>query len=358
MNLSHTPSRSQVVVLAAILGAAGPAFAEDPAGPVAGGAAPDSKPAALTPEQVAILRAPGDEPLLVPIDQHYPRTNEWRLDTLFPEIAGLGGGYVGVGADQNYTLAGAAKSEFVWLIDHDPVVRDLHVLYSALIPTATTPDEFIAFFDKANRDNAREVITNAITDPKQRKRTLKDLDRYAGGQRGYFKKQRNRRNPEGKPVTWLGDTAIYQHVRDLYLAGRVHTVAADLGGPKTMAQIAEAAQKLGTQIRVVYVSNAEAFFPVTNQVRANYSALPHDEKSVLIRTVYMGLPRAKGSVWHYQTHEYADFVAKLARKRQYPSHRSMVEDLRGPEGKKFIDPRGHSRITAELPRRPPPRKPR
>jgi hypothetical protein len=115
--------------------------------------------------------------------------------------------------------------------------------------------------------------------------------------------------------------------------------------------IAEAARKLDTKIRILYVSNAEAFFPMTDRVRANYTGLPHDDKSFLIRTVYMGLPRAKGSVWHYQTHAYPDFVAKLARKREYPTFRMMVDDLRGPDGAKFIDARGHSRITAELPRR-------
>jgi hypothetical protein len=307
----------------------------------------------LTDDQVAILRAPGNEPLEVVIEQSYPRTNEWRLDVLFPELAGLGGGYVGVGADQNYTLAGAAKSELVWLIDHDPLVRDLHILYGALIRSAATAEAFIAFFDKANLVGAREVITAGIADDKQRKTALRRFDELARSPRHmkYFKLQRGRKSPDGKPVTWLGDPAIYAHVKKLFETRRVHTVAADLGGPRSMTAIADAAKKLDTTIRVVYVSNAEAFFDMTDRVRANYTGLPHDDKSVLVRTVYMGLPKAKGSVWHYQTHVYQDFVAKLARKREYPSFRVMVDDLRGPDGAKFIDPIGRSRITPELPRR-------
>src|SRR5881628_1043305 len=80
--------------------------------------------APLTDAQVAILRAPGDEPLDEPLTKHHPRTNEWRLDVLFPELQNLGGAYLGVGSDQNYTITSAARSEFVWLIDHNPIVRD------------------------------------------------------------------------------------------------------------------------------------------------------------------------------------------------------------------------------------------
>jgi hypothetical protein len=309
--------------------------------------------APLSDDQVAVLKAVGDEPLDVEITLSYPRTNEWRLDTLFPELAGLGGGYVGVGADQNYTLAAAAKSEFLWMIDHDPNVRDIHLLYGALIPAAANADEFLAFFEKAGKEKAHELITAAISDEKRRKRILDKFDKnyQSKKHRTYFKNQRNRKSPEGKPATWLADPDLYAHVRQLFVARRVHTVAADLAGTKAMKQIADAATKLGTTVRIVYVSNAESFFELTDQARDNYKGLPHDDKSLLIRTVMMGLPKAKGSVWHYQTQVYVDYVEKLAMKREYPSFKQMVSDLKGEAGKPFIDDAGHSRITAELPRR-------
>src|SRR5262245_11785720 len=165
-------------VLVLSLVAAGPALADPTTTSASAADKPAGPPAALTADQIATLRAPGDEPLEVPIDQHYPRTNEWRLDVLFPELADLGGGFVGVGADQCYTLAAAAHSEYVWLIDHDPVVRDLHLVYGALIPAADSVDAFLAFFDKAARDRGRELITNAVTDPRLRKRALKTYADY------------------------------------------------------------------------------------------------------------------------------------------------------------------------------------
>jgi hypothetical protein len=309
--------------------------------------------AALSDDQVAVLKAPGDEPLEAEITLSYPRTNEYRLDTLFPALDGLGGGYVGVGADQNYTLAAAAKSEYLWLIDHDPNVRDVHLLYGALIPAAATADEFLAFFEKANKEKAHELITAAISDEKRRKRILEKFDKsyQSKKHRTYFKNQRNRKSPEGKLATWLADPDLYNHVRQLFVTRRVHTIAADLAGTKTMKAIADAATKLGTKIRIVYVSNAESFFELSDQARENYKNLPHDEKSVLVRTVMMGLPKAKGSVWHYQTQDYLDYVEKLAMKREYPSFKQMVSDLKTEAGKPFIDASGHSRITAELPRR-------
>jgi hypothetical protein len=308
--------------------------------------------APLSDDQAKTLREAPDEPLEVSLEMTWPRTNEWRLDTLFGDIAGIGGGYVGVGADQNYTLAGIAKSEYLWLIDHDPQVRDIHLMYGALIEKAETPDDFLAFFAKDGRDKAKEILGAAIPDEKRAKKVIERFTKLAISKKHqrYFASQRTRQF-DGKPVTWLGDPAVYAHVRNLFLAKRVHAVAADLGGTKAMAAIAKSAETLGAVIRIVYVSNAESFFEITDQVRTNYTGLPHDEKSVLIRTVMMGLPKAKTSVWHYQTQEYDDFVAKLAKKKEYPSYREMVMDLKTPEGEKFIDASGHSKITKDLPPR-------
>src|SRR5689334_7257886 len=46
---------------------------------------------------------PEEKPYNVRI--HFLRSNERRHDVFFPALRHLGGGYIGVGADQNYTLA-------------------------------------------------------------------------------------------------------------------------------------------------------------------------------------------------------------------------------------------------------------
>ena len=51
-----------------------------------------------------------------PPEEHYYRSNEWRQDLLREHLAGLGGALIGVGADQNYTLAAMAGSDLVFLV--------------------------------------------------------------------------------------------------------------------------------------------------------------------------------------------------------------------------------------------------
>jgi hypothetical protein len=307
--------------------------------------------APLSDEAQATLRSPADEKIEIQLTGSWPRTNEWRLDTLFAALDGLGGGYVGVGADQNYTLAAAAKSEYMWLIDIDKNIRDIHRMYGALLSGVDNADDFVALFtDKDKRQRGRDIITAAVSDTKIAEKLVKDFDKYCISKKHktYLTNQRKRTNPDGKPVTWLADPDMFTYVKQLFAAKRVHPIVGNLAGTKAMAAIGAAATKLDTKIRIVYVSNAESFFELDEQARKNYKAMPHDATSVLVRTVMMGLPRAKGSVWHYQTHVYEDYVAKLDKKREYPGWKSMVSDLLGPQGKQFIDESGFSRITAEL----------
>src|SRR5438105_2041756 len=83
--------------------------------------------APLTAEQRALLKAPRGEGSYR-VRSHFLWSNEQRHDLFFDRIRGLGGGYLGVGADQNYTLAAVAAAEMVWLIDLDPAVVLLHRL--------------------------------------------------------------------------------------------------------------------------------------------------------------------------------------------------------------------------------------
>jgi Sulfatase-modifying factor enzyme 1 len=63
----------------------------------------------------------------------YVKTNEARSYLFAPYIKNLGGGYVGVAADSNYTFIAHAKSEYVWLMDFDFVIFNLHKMIRAFI---------------------------------------------------------------------------------------------------------------------------------------------------------------------------------------------------------------------------------
>lgn len=86
----------------------------------------------ITEAQDKILWA-GEEEARINTPEHYVKTNERRHDVWFPYIADKRGIYVGVAADQNYTLMAVAKAEFAFLIDLDWRVTELHRCYEVLI---------------------------------------------------------------------------------------------------------------------------------------------------------------------------------------------------------------------------------
>ncbi|HEY8378164.1 MAG TPA: hypothetical protein VIK91_16830, partial [Nannocystis sp.] len=81
----------------------------------------------------------GPEDILEKTPIHYVKSNEVRHDVFFPYVAGKGGAYIGVGSDQNYTVAAAAGSELMFLLDIDQSVVDLHRCYEPLIEASPDP---------------------------------------------------------------------------------------------------------------------------------------------------------------------------------------------------------------------------
>lgn len=49
-------------------------------------------------------------------------SNEDRLDLLIPHVQNIGNAYVGVGSEQNLTIAAWAKSDFIYLMDFTQIV--------------------------------------------------------------------------------------------------------------------------------------------------------------------------------------------------------------------------------------------
>ena len=108
-------ARRRAVPPAWWLGVLGAALAVLLAG---GRAGAQTKLTPLSDSDTEILSAlPDEKPYNVRI--HFLRSNERRHDVFFPALRQLGGGYIGVGADQNYTLAAVARAELLWLIDID-----------------------------------------------------------------------------------------------------------------------------------------------------------------------------------------------------------------------------------------------
>lgn len=309
-------------------GAAEPGPAPTSTGPTAAApaAAPAPTPAPASPESAEhslaaldaqLLRAPHDE---APhsVRRHYLWSNERRHDLFYPSLAGLGGAYMGVGGDQNYTLAAAATADVLWLIDLDQAVVYLHRLYAALLPVALRPGELVALFDKRHRSEVHAAVAAAYPDGEEQRAVLQVYHAYRDLLYRHLQSELHRSH--GPRGTWLSDLRKYQHMQRLARAGRIISRLGDLTGPSTLHEIADTARRAGVPIHAIYLSNAESWFSYGPAFRSNLSGLPFDERSVILRTVKSTvLAYPAGDIWHYAIQRAQHFAEALAQ----PGYRSI-----------------------------------
>jgi hypothetical protein len=280
-------------------GAVEPAPPPDPWGPI-------------TEEQRAIMHA-GEEEERITTPIHYVQTNERRHDVWFPYLTDKRGIYVGVAADQNYTLIGVAKSEFVFLMDLDWRVTELHRAYEVLIEASETPQILHQRFHEDSADASVELIEQALRGKVDDDRLRMITMSWRGARETvYLHLERViARTEAGVPTSWLSNPEYYAHIRKLYQNDRVRFLVGDLTGKKTLATIGRAAEGLGLPVTVVYLSNAEEYYDYTAQYRQNIKGLPTNENSIVLRTIYSKKWVHADSLWNYQIQPLADYKARL-----------------------------------------------
>jgi hypothetical protein len=251
----------------------------------------------------------------------YPYSNEQRTVVFRPYARNLGGGYVGVGADQNYDFIAAARSRWVWLFDYDPNVVKLHRALEPLILAAQTPEEFVAFFDTKNLGEGSRAIRDYYRDdPKVElyRRTYTGYHRLVGER--YERKLRKRvDDPE---FGWLSDLERYRVIRTLHEQKRIVILGGDMLADRTMRGIGQAAHALSVPIRIFYTSNAPTSWggQITPEWRANVGSLPFDDASVVLVTWNQGSFRGK-DYWHYQVQRALTYQSRLL----HPGYRHMFQ---------------------------------
>jgi hypothetical protein len=275
-----------------------PALAPEPAGPPPASSEPpgpaieDELLAPLTDEELRVLQAsPQDEAPehrggVTPdrAGKHYVAGNEKTLHAFYSSIVGIGGGYVGVGSDQAYLLIGWARPEIAWLTDYDPDVVDVHEIYRLCILASATPEELLLLWDKPAR-----ARIEALVDSEHQGRRAKHLKALWLRNRGWISRrllsQRDKLREAGIP-SWLTDQETFDYVRRMLEAKRVRPLVANLLDEKGIAGVAESARTLGVPIRVLYLSNAEEYWPkYTARFRSNVAALPFSEDALVLRTL-------------------------------------------------------------------------
>jgi hypothetical protein len=266
----------------------------------------------ITDEQRAILHA-GEEEERITTEIHYVQTNERRHDVWFPYLTDKRGIYVGVAADQNYTLIGVAKSEFVFLMDLDWRVAELHRAYEVLIEASEDPQTLHQRFHEDSADASAQLIEAGLRGKVDDSQLRQIVTSWRGARETVYRHLAKviARTEAGANTSWLSNPEYYAHIRKLYQNDRVRFLVGDLTGAKTLTTIGKAAEGLGLPVTVVYLSNAEEYYDYTTQYRQNIKALPTNENSIVLRTIYSKEWVHADSLWNYQVQPLADYKARL-----------------------------------------------
>jgi hypothetical protein len=255
---------------------------------------------------------------------HYWMSNEDHLDLFYPSVKDKGGLYVGVGTDQNYLLGAWARAEALVLMDFDQSIVDLHRVYRVIFLAAETPEEFLRLWQLKSRPEVRRLIKEGYADKKHRFGALQAFATARWPVERRLLRVVEQMKKAALPC-FLSDAAEYAHVRRLYQEDKVFMVRGDLTAKRTMSAVGQAATQAGKTVGVLYLSNAEQYFPYDAQYRANIRGLPFSESSVVLRTSgENGLKRVKGTYYHYNTQPGLNFAAWLAADAKTPNARRML----------------------------------
>jgi hypothetical protein len=242
---------------------------------------------------------------------HYVRTNESHHQVYRNYIENIGGGYIGIGSDQNFTFIAWAASDFAWIMDYDPFVVAINEIHLILIAASATPEAFVAKWSKEEREQTLALIRQAFFD-------RDDLDwliqRFKNNQErlhAWF--LRKHTNDTAETSHWLQSDASYQKIHGMVNARRIRVMNGDLLKDVSLKGIAETTRSQGPPVQVVYLSNAEEFWPYTPTYRDNFMRLPLGEQAWILRTASTKkLGKRLGGRYVYFIQTGKDFQASLA----------------------------------------------
>jgi len=258
---------------------------------------------------------------------HYYKGNEGNLDVFVPYIAGVGGAYVGIGPDQNFTLAAKARSELVFVMDYDIVVVRLLRVEVALVKGAATPDDFIGLWDDP------EDLTQ-VTSLLQREYGTGDESTLCAAEYKQYRKAllkhfRSCRKAAlaGKKIHWLGSDDDYAFVRALAVGGRIVPIEGDLLKGKATTGVANLLSNLEVQVKVAYISNAEEYWSrYTDEFEQSFIALNLDAGCLVLRTFHdTKLPKHPPDEYYHYNVQSGDDLLSWLKKEGRTRYREMMQ---------------------------------
>jgi hypothetical protein len=296
------------------------------------------------------------------------------------ELHVSGGGYIGVGPEQNFTYIAKVHPAIAFLIDkrHEALIQ--HLMYKALFHLSKDRTEFLAhllsrrvtgkdapgtassvgalmsYFSIAPADseyftsNLAEIVRTIQTDF-EFPLTQRDRDFIEYAYKSFFREgvdisfqfKTSRRgggafmpslrelieqtDPDGKPGNYLASADDYQFVRDLHEKNRIIPVTGDFAGTKTLKAIAGYLRDHSYSVNVFYTSNVEMYLFQDDLFDAfveNVRALPVTADSIFIRSVQ---GRGRMSLGNFRMTTLLQYISVFKKDHKaglYPDYWTMV----------------------------------
>ena len=258
-------------------------------------------------------------------------SNETAYQMILPELTKAvtsGGGYLGVGPEQNFTYIAALRPKIAFIID---VRRDMmleHLMYKAVFEMSKDRADFVsnlfsrkrpaeltesssvqALFKayasvKADPELAEKHLTDilarlktthkfALSDNDEKRIRLIYLlffregvvDFYSSIESPGYTNLMTATDLDGKNWSFLVSNENYDRVRAMQEKNLIVPLVGDFAGPKAIRMAGQYLRDHGAVVKVFYTSNVEDYIRhVWGDFTRNLASLPLDESSIFVRT--------------------------------------------------------------------------
>mgnify|MGYP000858974279 CR=1 FL=1 len=251
----------------------------------------------------------------------------------------MGGAYIGVGPDQNFSYIAQIKPKLALMVDIRRDAMMQHMMFKALFMMSRNRVEYLCnlFARPLPKDgkrwetkNIRELveyfdrtpldakIAERLKGEVQRKvnsfgadLSQRDLETIADIHRAFYEdclevrytiRDRNtgrffpayrdlllEKDLDGQYRNYLATEADFQVLKQMHDRNQIVMLTADLSGPKGVKACGDYLKEIGLKVSAFYVSNVEFYLWRQNSLDRwieNLKALPIDEKSVIIRSYF------------------------------------------------------------------------
>lgn len=208
-------------------------------------------------------------------------SNEDRLDVLIPHVTGVGNVYIGVGAEQNLTIAAWAKSDFIYLMDFTQIVVTANEMMVMFLKESPTKEDFLKRYAKGNEAESFALIDKNLPNPEEYKKAFNRIIKFV--------RKRHRTNRITSELykyeMFQTNEDQYQYIRNLALTDRIYPVKGNLLGTTTLKSIGDHLRKNGKTVGIIYFSNAEEYFFYPKEFKESILNLPTSNNSLVVRTL-------------------------------------------------------------------------